>query len=97
QPLVGACDKNGKFYALRRSALAAGPIWRFQIGQSSSQIPECIAGAAFDGSRLYVGGNTTTVAGTTYPGSVRALDPATGTPIWEVGLPANVLGSLSAN
>ena len=97
QALVGACNKNGTFYAFRRSALAAGPVWRFQVGEPAINPPACIAGAAFDGTRLYVGGNATTVGGTAYDGSVRALDPASGSPIWEVGLPENVLGSPTVN
>jgi len=97
ETLVGACNKNGTFYAFRRSALAAGPLWRFQVGLPATNPPACIAGAAFDGTRLYVGGNTATVSGTTYPGSLRALDPASGVPIWQVGLPDNVLGSPTVN
>src|SRR6266542_4351152 len=31
-PLVGACNKNGVYYALRRGNLAAGPVWRFKAG-----------------------------------------------------------------
>jgi outer membrane protein assembly factor BamB len=97
QALVRACNKNGTFYAFRRSALAAGPAWRFQVGQPAINPPACIAGAAFDGTRLYVGGNATTVGGTTYAGSLQALDPASGVPVWQVGLPANVLGTPTVN
>jgi outer membrane protein assembly factor BamB len=97
QALVGACNKNGTFYAFHRSALAAGPVWRFQVGQPAINPPACIAGAAFDGTRLYVGGNATTVGGTTYAGSLQALDPASGVPVWQVGLPANVLGTPTVN
>jgi polyvinyl alcohol dehydrogenase (cytochrome) len=95
--LVGACDKNGVFYAFRRSALSAGPIWQRQVGAAANDPPTCIAGAAFDGTRLYVGANATTIGGTSYAGSLRALNPATGTPAWEVGLPSNVLGSPTVN
>jgi outer membrane protein assembly factor BamB len=95
--LVGACDKNGIFYAFRRSALSAGPIWQRQVGAAANNPPTCIAGAAFDGTHLYVGANTTTIGGTSYAGSLRALNPATGTPAWEVGLPSNVLGSPTVN
>jgi outer membrane protein assembly factor BamB len=95
--LVGACNKNGVFYAFRRSALSAGPIWQRQVGTAANDPPTCIAGTAFDGTHLYVGANATTIGGTSYAGSMRALDPATGTPAWEVGLPSNVLGSPTAN
>jgi len=97
RPLVGACNKNGTFYAFSRSALSAGPIWRAHVGAANDAPPVCLAGAAFDGVHLYLGANATTVAGTAYPGSLRALDPASGTAVWELGLPDNVLGSPTVN
>jgi len=93
-PLVGACNKNGKYYALRQDNLAAGPVWQFQVGAPSNDGPGlCLPAAIWDGSRLFVAGNGTTIGGTAYNGSVRRLDPATGAPIWETGLPGTILGS----
>jgi len=97
-PMVGACNKNGKFYALKRTRLAAGPVWSFQVGAPSDVGPGlCIAGAVWDGSRLFVAGNATTINGTSYNGSIRKLNPATGVPIWERGLKGIVLGSPTEN
>src|SRR5262249_34615476 len=31
-PLVGACNKNGRYYALRRDALSRGPVWSVRVG-----------------------------------------------------------------
>src|SRR6266851_3503251 len=94
-PLVGNCNKNGFYYAFRQDDLAAGPVWSTQI-----TIPypggslECVATAIWDGTALIEGGGAqTTINGTTYPGSVQALDPATGTPIWQTGLPGAVVGN----
>ncbi len=96
--LVGACNKNGNYYALDATDLSAGPVWTFRVGVATAQgVLSCLAAAAFDGSLLYLAGNKTTIGGTTYAGSVRALDPATGAVVWESGLNSIVLGSPSIN
>jgi outer membrane protein assembly factor BamB len=94
--MVGACNKNGFYYALRASDLALR--WKFKVGKGSSGGQQsCLAAAAFDGSRLYEAGPSTTIGGTSYPGSIRALDPATGIPVWQRGLNGTVIGSPSLN
>jgi len=94
--LVGACNKNGVYYTFITSNLGAGPIWTFDVGAPDMVGPGlCIAAAAFDGTRLFIAGNGTTIGGQSYRGSVRQIDPATGQPIWETGLPGTVLGSPS--
>jgi outer membrane protein assembly factor BamB len=57
----------------------------------------CLAAAIWDGQDLFLGGNATTIAGVGYPGSMRKLNAATGDPIWETGLPGNILGSPALN
>jgi outer membrane protein assembly factor BamB len=94
--MVGACNKNGFYYALRSSDLALR--WKFKVAKgSSSGTQACLAAAAWDGARLYVAGPFTTIAGTDHRGSIRALDPVTGAPIWERGLGGVVIGSPSLN
>lgn len=96
--LVGACNKNGKYYALGATNLAGGPVWSYQVGIGTPQgVLSCLAAAAFDGTSLYLAGNATTIASVSYAGSVRALDPATGAVRWETGLDSVVLGSPSVN
>lgn len=94
-PMVGICNKNGTYYAFRQDALAAGPVWQDTITvpyPGGSQ--ECVAAAIWDGTNLIEGGGApTTIGGTTYQGSVQALDPAAGTPVWQTGLPGTVVGS----
>jgi hypothetical protein len=46
---------------------------------------------------LFLPGNATSIGGVSYQGSVRRVDPATGTTIWARGLSANVLGTPSEN
>jgi hypothetical protein len=70
--MAGACNKNGNYYALRASKLAAGPVWRRKIGNSSEKGPgQCDAAAVTDGPHLYLASNGTTIQGKTYQGSVR--------------------------
>lgn len=92
--LVGACNKNGTFYALRTSNLAAGPVWSIVIGSFPGKgRGSCIAAADFDGSHLYLASNATTINGTPYKGSVRQVDPATGIVEWQTGLTGPILGT----
>jgi outer membrane protein assembly factor BamB len=94
--MVGACDKNGWFYALNRSTLAL--VWSYHVGAKSTTktgSAECISTAAFNGKYLYVGGDATTINGTSYLGSIRALNPATGAVVWAMGLPSSVDSAVS--
>ena len=98
--MVGACNKNGIYYAFAQDDLAAGPVWQDQLADPSGTGPdangECDAAAIWDGTKLIEGvGNTTNINGTTYQGSVVSLNPTTGTPIWQTGLPGAVIGSPS--
>src|SRR6266571_4850727 len=71
-PLVGACNKNGVYYALRRGNLAAGPVWSFMAGTREPVDTQCDAAAVWDGRNLFVAGNKTVIGGVTYLGSVRS-------------------------
>jgi len=98
-PMVGSADKNGIFYALNRGDLAKGPIWEYQVA-TGGDCPQCgngsISPAAWDGTTLYVAGGSTTVGSTSCAGSVDALDPATGQPLWRYcALIGPVLGGLT--
>jgi outer membrane protein assembly factor BamB len=81
-PLVGLINKNGVFYALKRDALASGPVWstRIATGGGNPTIGQGDqASAAYDGTRLYVGGDNTPSCS----GTVNALNPSTGAFIWQ--------------
>jgi len=93
--VVGMVNKNGIYYALDRANLSAGPLWHFQVsfgikGGGGNNF----SSSGWDGSRLYVAGGGTTIKGTTCRGSLRALNPATGQPIWEACLGADVNSSI---
>jgi len=96
-PMVGACDKNGVFYAFRQNAIGSGPVWQATVAiPYPGSYEECIASAIWNGTSLIVsGGAPTTIGGKTYLGSVQALNPATGKPLWQTGIPGFVLGTPS--
>jgi outer membrane protein assembly factor BamB len=93
--LVGACNKNGNYYAVKQSDMSL--VWSQHIGARSSNEnnQQCDAAAIWDGSRLFIAGDQTVVNGLNYGGSVRQVDPATGAIIWITGTPAAILGSPS--
>jgi outer membrane protein assembly factor BamB len=93
--MIGACNKNGIYYALDRDDLPSGPVWTRRLGQARFGL--CLAAGVWDGSTLYVGSDNTTIGGLNYAGSVRALDPATGAPRWELGLSGSVIGTPTLN
>ena len=96
--MIGACNKNGIFYALATANLAAGPVWEDQIGNPNrSGTSECDAAPAFDGTSLYLGSNNTTIKGTKYQGAVRSVNPATGAYHWQTGLTGPIVGSPTAD
>jgi outer membrane protein assembly factor BamB len=96
-PDVGACNKNGDYYALTANPLGTAPLWAATVGQpANGDTISCLASAIYDGhtGQLYVGGPAP-VGSTTNAGSVQELDPATGGLIWQTNLPCAVMGSPS--
>jgi outer membrane protein assembly factor BamB len=96
-PLVGACNKDGDYYALTANPLGSSPAWTDTVGApySFSAAGWCIASAVWNkqtGS-LYIGGNATTVGGTSFGGSIGQVNPATGAYVWKTGLPCAVMGT----
>ncbi|HET9919536.1 MAG TPA: PQQ-binding-like beta-propeller repeat protein [Ktedonobacteraceae bacterium] len=93
QNMVGAINKNGIFYAFVREQLGNGPVWSDQIATSEGSMSP----GAWDGNTLYIGGTNTQIHGQDCPGSLRAVDPATGTYRWERCLMNNrVMGPVTA-
>jgi len=102
-PMVGSADKNGMFYALRRSDLAAGPVWTYQVsdgGTDAIKGAADISPAAWDGTDLYIAGPEATVNGAACLGNIAKVNPANGVPIWRDCLNApsygKVLGAVVA-
>ena len=93
--MVGACNKNGMYYAFRADDIAAGPVWETRIGApSGAGVAECDAAAIWNGHYLIEGGGSpVTIGKVTYEGSVQELNPTTGKVIWRTGLPGYIIGS----
>lgn len=85
--MVGACNKDGIYYAWRAANLSAGPVWQVRVAPHPTT-NTCEAGAIWDGANLYVSGTFVTLGGVNYRGWMTKLDPATGAPIWTEGFPA---------
>jgi hypothetical protein len=92
--LVGAMNKNGIFYAWRAAHPGRGPVWKHRIDNPVT--PSIPAAVWNQQKRLWIAGNTTTIKGTTYKGSVRSYT-VRGRLLWARGLPAAVLGTPSLN
>lgn len=93
---VGACNKNGIYYALDRVKLRLA--WWKRVGAPASKqlgFGRCIASAAYDGKHLYLGADRVYLHGRAYEGSITEMDPATGRRIWVTGLPNAVLSTPS--
>jgi outer membrane protein assembly factor BamB len=94
-PDVGACNKNGLYYALADNPLGTSPLWTDRIGNPSGAAGSCLASSVWNGpaGTLYMAGNGTTIGGTSFQGSIRQLKPSTGAFIWQTGLPCAVMGT----
>lgn len=92
-PMIGACNKNGTFYALRSQSLSAGPVWQQQVAAATNG-NLCNSGAVWDaGANELIMGSTQTTTGS--PGAIQALSPDASAPsrvIWESDLPCPVEG-----
>jgi polyvinyl alcohol dehydrogenase (cytochrome) len=97
--LVGAGHKDGHYYAFKRASLAEGPIWTAVVAQAG-EVPQAgdgtLSTAAFDGTRLYVGGGVPPGPPAPYvAGSVVALDPTDGSVEWRQMFPGPVIAPVS--
>lgn len=94
-PDVGACNKNGRYYALNRSTMQL--VWEQRMGAASkSSTPaQCSSAAVYDGKYLYFAGPAATIKGVAYRGTIRRINPVTGNFLWQTGLPNGVIGPAS--
>lgn len=94
--LVAAINKNGTVYALNRDDLAAGPVWTYVVatpGANPDSGQGSVVSPAYASGTLFVGGGATPDG---HPGSVAALDPATGNQKWVYHPNGYVLPALTA-
>jgi len=99
-PMVGVANKNGTYYAFKRGDIATGPVWTDQVANGGC-CPQTgdgsISPSAWDGHNLYIGGGNTKIGSGTCKGSVRKVDPDTGSYVWEHCMGSGpVLGPVTA-
>jgi hypothetical protein len=89
--MIGACNKNGVYYALQSQSLSTGPVWTYQLA-GAHQL--CLGAAVWDaGAHELIAGSDQTP--NNHPGSIQALSPDAGAPnrvIWQSYLPCAVEG-----
>jgi outer membrane protein assembly factor BamB len=94
-PMVGECNKTGIYYAYRQADLAAGPVWQYRVTvRYPGSSLECDSAAIWNGTDLIEGGGApSSKSEPEYSGSIVALNPNTGTPIWVTQLNGTIVGS----
>jgi outer membrane protein assembly factor BamB len=88
---VGACNKDGIFYAVRQSTMKL--VWWKRISSRKDGAAACIAAPAYNGTDLFLGGGNIAVNGISYPGTVQERVASTGKVVWTDGVDGPVLGS----
>ena len=89
---VGACNKNGTFYALYQWSMKLA--WEKKVSGPSGAVAACIATPVWNGKHLFFATYTYTIHGVSYAGSVQERNPG-GKLIWATGLIDGVDGSPS--
>ena len=93
--MVGTVDKNGVFYAFDRSKVGSGPVWQTRLTLGSGNGDPAvgsIVSAAWDGSRLYVGGGNTSSC----TGTIDALNPNSGAFVWQSCQSSHMFAAITA-
>ncbi len=98
--MVGIQNKNGTYYAFDRYAISSGPLWRNQMSIGGN-CPQCADGSdispsAYDGHHLFIGTERTKFGGVICAGSIREVQPSTGSVVWKDCLGGSVLGAVTA-
>ena len=89
-------NKNRYMYCLTYSVQHGLTLeWELQMGNGvQGQSPDVSSGV-FDGKAVYFATSDTLVQGISYPGSIYAIDPTSGTVLWTAALPGYSLASLA--
>src|SRR5262249_29798531 len=87
---VGACNKNGVFYALSQATMKLA--WKRQVSGPAGDVAQCIATPVWNGRHLFFRTSTATIGGVGHPGSVQERQPW-GQLVWATGLPNGINGS----
>lgn len=89
--MVGFVNKSGIYYAFDRTTISSGPLWQVNIATAPGP---STASSAWDGTNLYISAGNTLINGTSCPGSLNALNPASGALLWQACLNFDARGGL---
>ena len=97
RPTSAPATRTASTTPLPPTRWAARRCGRTRSARPPARLSSCIASAVWNGpsGALYIGGDRTTIGATSYGGSVRQVNPATGAFIWQTGLPCAVMGTPS--
>ena len=68
-------------------------LWVATGNECTAPLETCPSGNQVGHSVLYIAGNSTTIGGTSYGGSISAVNPQTGAFTWQTGLGCGVTGT----
>jgi len=94
--MLGLLNKNGIYYAFDRANIGAGPLWQHHLAAPATNVENNVSSSSWDGTILYAAAALTTINGQSCNGSLRALNPADGTFLWEDCLNHVVLAPVTA-
>jgi polyvinyl alcohol dehydrogenase (cytochrome) len=96
--MLGMANKNGYYYALDRTNISAGALWKTRIsnGGADPYNAASISASAYDGTNLYVGGSALTIGSQICLGTLQSLDPNTGAFHWQLCLNGPILDPVLA-
>jgi outer membrane protein assembly factor BamB len=93
---IGALNKNGIYYMLDRTDLAAGPLWQQVLSSSSGKVNgDNISSSCYNNGVVYTGSAGGVNNGQPYGGTVGAFIADTGAPLWFFQTPGKMLSSVT--
>ncbi len=93
---IAALNKNGIYYVLDRTNLAAGPVWQRALSSSSGKVPgDNISSSCYNNGVIYTGSAGGVSHGRPYGGTVGAFAADTGTPLWFFHTPGKMLSPVT--
>ncbi|HJT57117.1 MAG TPA: PQQ-binding-like beta-propeller repeat protein [Ktedonobacteraceae bacterium] len=93
---IGALNKNGIYYVLDRTNLAAGPLWQQKLSNNSSKVHgDNISSSCYNNGVIFTGSAGEIHRGQTYGGAVGAFAADTGKQLWFSHTPGKMLAPVT--
>lgn len=96
RPYIGALNKNGIYYVLDRTNLAAGPVWEQTLSSNSGKVNgDNISSSCYNNGVIATGSAGGVHRGQMYGGTVGAFTADTGTLLWFFHTPGKMLSPVT--